>query len=257
LATFTNNPLGYVEVCKDFWPSGYDANNSAQFSVNSGPSFWVAGGACSAPIQVPAGTATVSETIGSNFFLYTVSTVSATDVSGTRLLTGPTVNPASVVVPYGGVGNETVVTFNNTVDPTQFKICKQETSADANLSGGTFNFTWSYGNAKGKLALKVAPVTAANPTGLVCSGLIAGPAVVDPNGKPIPVAISELPTSLLGVQLNSIGYQGNGSVVYDSTAGGHTPVQVSKAKTGGFCMDPGAGSNVVTFTNGRTPASPS
>ena len=62
---------------------------------------------------------------------------------GTRLLSGAHVNPASVVVPYGGVGNETVVTFTNVVDPTQFKICKQETSADANLSGGTFNFSYS------------------------------------------------------------------------------------------------------------------
>jgi len=73
-----------------------------------------------------------------------------------RLLTGggPTntvnysavpVNPASVTVPYGGVGNETVVTFGNVVDGTQFKICKQETSSDAMLSGSTFNFQWSYG----------------------------------------------------------------------------------------------------------------
>ncbi len=148
-ATFTNDPLGYIEVCKNFyetpfWDSvSYNGNNSAQFSVNGGPSFWVAGGACSAPIEVPAGTATVSEVIGSSFFLWNVSTLSATDVFGTRLLSGATVNPASVVVPYGGVGNETVVTFTNVVDPTQFKICKQETSADANLSGGTFYFGYS------------------------------------------------------------------------------------------------------------------
>jgi len=259
-ATFTNDPLGYVEVCKDFWPSGYDANNSAQFSVNGGPSFWVAGGACSAPIQVPAGTATVSETIGPDFFLYNVSTFSADDVFGTRLLSGDTVNPASVVVPYGGVGNETVVTFTNSVDPTQFKICKQETSADANLSGGTFYFTWSYSvdetTYSGEVvALTIGPVTPANPTGLVCSGMIWGPPVLDPNGKPIPVVVTELPTKLPGVQLDSIGYQGNGTVLYDSTDGGLTPVQVSLGDDGGFCMDPGAGINVVTFTNGSVGAS--
>ncbi len=264
-ATFTNDPLGYIEVCKNFyetpyWDSvSYNGNNSAQFSVNGGPSFWVAGGACSAPIEVPAGTATVSEVIGSSFYLWNVSTLSATDVFGTRLLSGATVNPASVVVPYGGVGNETVVTFTNVVDPTQFKICKQETSADANLSGGTFYFTWSYSvddsDYSGDVALTIAPVTAANPTGLVCSGLIWGPPVVDTSGDPIPVAISEDPTMLPGVQLDSIGYQGNGTVKYDSTYGGTDPVQVSLGDDGGFCMDPGAGINVVTFTNGSVGAS--
>ncbi len=270
-ATFTNDPLGYIEVCKNFyetpfWDSvSYNGDNSAQFSVNGGPSFWVAGGACSAPIEVPAGTATVSEVIGSSFYLWNVSTLSATDVFGTRLLSGATVNPASVVVPYGGVGNETVVTFTNVVDPTQFKICKQETSADANLSGGTFYFTWSYSvdesSYSGDVALTIAPVTAANPTGLVCSGLIWGPPVVDTTGAAIPVAITEDPTLLPGVQLDSIGYQGNGIVKYDSTSydgtyahDGTTPVQVSLKASGAFCIDPGAGINVVTFTNGSVGA---
>jgi hypothetical protein len=258
-ATFTNEPLGYVEVCKDFYPSGYDAGNSAQFSVNGGPSFWVAGGACSAPIEVPAGTATVSETIGAGFFLWNVSTFSATDVFGTRLLSGDTVNPASVVVPYGGVGNETVVTFTNTVEPTQFKICKQETSADANLSGGTFSFGYSYSIGataySGSVSLTIAPVTPSNPTGLVCSGLIWGPPVLDTSGDPIPVAIWENATTLPGVQLDSIGYQGNGSLIYDSTDGGLDPVQVSQGDIGASCIDPGAGINVVTFTNGSVGAS--
>jgi len=267
-ATFTNDPLGYIEVCKEFFSlttfDSLDSGNSGTFSVNGGPSFSVAGGACSAPIEVPAGTAIVSETIGPDFFLFNVSTESATDVFGTRLLTGDTVNPASVVVPYGGVGNETVVTFTNAVDPTQFKICKQETSADANLSGGTFYFTWYYDDTangypelsdSGTLSLTIAPVTASNPTGLVCSGLILGPDVIDPSGNPVPVFVSEDPTLLPGVQLDSIGYQGNGLVKYDSTYGGLDPVQVSLGKSGGFCMDPGAGINVVTFTNGSVGAS--
>jgi hypothetical protein len=145
------------------------------------------------------------------------------------------------------------------VEPTQFKICKQETSADANLSGGTFYFTWSYStNEKiysGDVALTIAPVSAANPTGLVCSGLIWGPPVLDTSGDPIPVVVTELSTTLPGVQLDTIGYQGNGSVLYDSTAGGLTPVQVSLGKSGAFCIDPGAGINVVTFTNGAVGAS--
>ncbi len=263
-ATFTNDPLGYIEVCKEFVSltsfDSFDSGNSGTFSVNGGPSFSVAGGNCSAPIEVPAGTATVSETIGPDFFLFNVSTGSATDIFGTRLLTGDTVNPASVVVPYGGVGNETVVTFTNAVDPTQFKICKQETSADANLSGGTFYFGYSYTvdgvtTTYDGIPLTIAPVTATNPTGLVCSGLILGPDVIDTSGAPIPVSIWEDSTALPGVQLDSIGYQGNGTVKYDSTYGGLDPVQVSLGKSGGFCMDPGAGINVVTFTNGSVGAS--
>jgi hypothetical protein len=79
--------------------------------------------------------------------------------------------------------------------------------------------------------------------------------VVDTTGAPIPVAISEDPTMLPGVQLDSIGYQGNGTVKYDSTYGGTDPVQVSLGDSGAFCIDPGAGINVVTFTNGSVGAS--
>ena len=67
----------------------------------------VQGGQCSSPIEVPAGTATVSEDLSANpaFYLESVSTVSASDPMGTRLLTGATTNPATVTVPYGDVGN--------------------------------------------------------------------------------------------------------------------------------------------------------
>jgi len=259
-ASFTNDPLGVVEVCKNFWPSGYDANDSATFSVNGGPSVTVAGGACSAPIWVPAGTAAVAETIGANFFLYNVSTKSATDPFGTRLLTADTVNPASVTVPYGGVGNETVVTFTNTVDPTQFKICKQESSPDANLSGQTFSFDWSYSDqnyedisASGSVSLTIES-TLANPTGLVCSGLIWGPPSIDPAGKVVPVMITEENTPIADVEATSITYQGNGSFAPggDSTNGGTTPQLVSGIGTAASCIDPAGGINIVTFTNART-----
>jgi hypothetical protein len=260
-AVFTNDPLGVVEVCKNFYPKSYDATYSGTFSVNGGPSFTVGGGACSVPIYVPAGTATVSElsTINdatglasSDFFLVHVSTVSATDPFGTRLLSGDLGNPASVTVPYGDVGNETVVTFDNVVDPTQFKICKQETSADANLSGSTFTFDYSYAAVSGSVNLTIAPVTAANPTGEVCSGLIWGPAPVDPSGNPIPIAISEESTDIPAVQVTGILYQGNGEVKYVPAL---YPVSVNDGGTATICFDPGSGINVVTYTNGRTAGS--
>ena len=254
-ANFWNDPMGWVEVCKDFAPSSYNATNWASFSVNGGAAISVQGGTCSSPIEVPAGTATVSETVSSNFYLTSVSTVSASDPLGTRLMSLPTANPATVSVPYGNVGTETVVTFTNTVDPTEFKICKQESSADANLSGSTFYFAWSYffddttytGTAP--VALTVGPVA----PGLVCSGLIQGPAAVDETGHLIRLTVIEEATIIPGVQTDSIAYQGAGSVVSDSTDGGLDPVVISNGDTAGFTINLGAGINVVTYTNGRTP----
>ena len=252
-ASFTNEPMGYVEVCKNFYPSYYDATNTATFLVNGGTSVTIQGGTCSAPIQVPAGTATVSEGAVANFLLYSVSTESTSDPFGVRLLTGggPSntvnysavpVNPASVTVPYGGVGNETVVTFGNVVDGTQFKICKQETSSDAMLAGSTFNFEWTYGRLSGHDALTIGSVA----PGLVCSDLDLGPYVVNTLGIGIPITITELSTAIPAVEATSIIYQGNGSVVSTTTL----PVLVTGG-TAGITITPGAGINVVTFTNGR------
>jgi len=266
-AVFSNEPMGWIEVCKTFNnDDGYVYNglNAAQFSVNGGAWFWVDGGACSAPIEVPAGTASVTEMVNGTFYLSNVSTESASDPFGTDLLSSdsPPANPAVVSVPYGGVGNETVVTFTNSVDQTQFKICKQETSADAYLAGDWFTFDYSFSDAgngyagiagSGSVSLQIAPITMANPTGLVCSGMISGPPAVDPSGNSIPVAVAEESTSIADVIVTSIGYQGNGSVLYDGA-----PADVTGSPVA-FCFDPvntvtGVVSpiNVVTFTNGRT-----
>ncbi len=265
-ATFTNDPLGVIEVCKEFVGQkdslgnlisdyNYNKGNSATFSVNGGATFTVAGGDCSAPIWVPAGTATVDESALPGFYISNISTVSASDPMGTRLLTGATVNPANVSVPYGGIGSETVVTYTDTVDPTQFKICKQETSSDANLSGATFDFAYSWSGGPvispdsiDLVQLTIAPSTTANPTGLVCSGLIEGPPSVNPGGGVTPITVAELPTDLPGVWATAGAYAGNGSVVSTSTF----PVYVSNGVPADVEFDPGAGINIVTFTNGAT-----
>ena len=255
-AMFLNDPQGFVEVCKYFDGkySLYNLENSATFSVNGGAPIMVRGGQCSAPIEVPAGTATVSETIGASFYLGSISTISASDPTGARLMTTSTANPATVAVPYGDVGTETVVTFTNIVDPTQFKICKQETSSDAALEGATFKFLWQYkgnpdfivGDPLGVVYLTIGSVA----PGLVCSGEITGPAVVDPWNNPIPITITEESTSIPAVEATSIVYAGNGLVLSNDTTAG--PVTVTGG-TAGIQFDPGAGENVVTFTNGRTP----
>jgi hypothetical protein len=258
-AVFSNDPLGFVEVCKTFDPSSYNnGSNYATFTVNGGAAFDVTGGQCSPAMAVPAGTATVEETavngVAANpdFIIENVSTMSASDPFGVRLLTGTRDNPASVTVPYAGpvpdsTGNETVVTFTDMPDPTQFKICKQETSPDANLSGQTFSFDYSFGETSSMTSLTIGPSTTDNPTGEVCTGLIDGPVVVDESGDPIPVTVSETGSTTSDVNVTDIQYQGNGSVCWWLTT--PTPTTDDSATV---VFDPGGGINVITFTDGRT-----
>jgi hypothetical protein len=280
-ATFTNDPQGWVEVCKKFDPWTYDAGYSASFSVNGGAPITVQGGECSAPIEVPAGTATVSElgtSPSSLFYLESVSTVSASDPIGGRLLTGggPTladphslpVNPASVTVPYGNESNETVVTFTDAIDPTQFKICKQEDSYNANLSGQTFDFSWSYERGglgiydevnndpsdSVSLTIGSVPVGQETPGGLVCSRLIWGPPAINPDGSTNPITVTEGSTTLEGVQADGYTLQGGGSIVWSGTSS--FPAVVSDGGSASVEFTPAAGENVLTFTNGRTPPPP-
>lgn len=263
-AEFTNEPMSYVEVCKEFntavgaAPSAaYNAAFSANFQVDGLTPVTVAGGACSAPMLVPAATATSVTELGvfenndpslnvsGDFFISDVSTLSASDPLGLRLLSAPSANPASVATPYGGVGNETVVTFTNTVAPSQFKICVDETSADANLVGQTVTFTyWFEGGSPGTVYLTLVPLTQ-SPDGLVCSGLIAGPLSINPDSSTNDVTVTETGITGAGaVQVTNITYAGNGSVDSLPSFPADLPASIT--------FDTGGGINVVTFTDGRT-----
>ena len=60
----------------------------------------------------------------------------------------PAATPITVSVPFGGVGNETLVTYTNGVNTGEFKICKTSSAtADGSgllLAGDTFWYTYSY-----------------------------------------------------------------------------------------------------------------
>ncbi len=75
------------------------------------------------------------------------------------------------------------------------------------------------------MSLQIAAITDANPTGLVCSGMIWGPPAVDPAGDPVPVKVTELPTTIADV-VSSIDVEGSATVVWNQTAGG--PVNVDR-----------------------------
>jgi hypothetical protein len=136
-ANFTNMAFGTIEVCKAAADPS-TATQSFQFSVNGGAPIAVHAGQCSLPIAEPAGTATVSEAGKANFHLVSVTATGPT--GDNRLVSGT--NPVTASTPFGGVENETVVTFTNAVNTGQFKICKQ--SPEPTLQGVTFSFIDSY-----------------------------------------------------------------------------------------------------------------
>lgn len=222
-ATFTNEAFGTLEVCKAAADQS-TATQTFQFSVNSGAPISVHAGQCSTPIAVPAGTATVYESGSANFHLVGVA------ANDGRLISGTTDNPATVSVPFGGVSNETVVTFTNAVNTGEFKICKA--SPEPSLQGVSFSFSYSY-TVNGVTTTGTASLKPGQ-----CSALSGDIPVVDPNGNPIAVGISEASTPT--VQVSNISVD-NGTLAGSDLAAGTATVYVNKGFT------------TVTYTNVRTP----
>ena len=237
-ATFTNEALGWVEVCKD----ALNAQGlSWNFTVNGGTSFPVAVGGCSAPIQVPAGTATIQE-LETNPN-YELQSVTAESLGVDSLLSGPTANgTVTVSVPFGGVAGETIATFTNAVKTGQFKICTAQTSPGAALAGQLFTYDYTY-TVNGMTTSSSVTLTELS-AGSVCSGLIGPVSIVNTDGSAVTVSVTAIAPSVSDVDLTSIVYQGGSSTV------SIPPTPATFPATMTFSM--GAGANVVTFTNGRT-----
>jgi hypothetical protein len=229
-ATFTNQADGTVEICKDAADPQTLGNGSNRFNfvVNGSIDIAVNAGHCSFAIVVPAGTATVDELPSTNFHVVSVTATGPTNDN--RLLSGS--NPVTVSVPFGGVGNETLVTYTNAVNTGQFKICK--TTSEPQIIGGvTFTFAWSY---------TLDGIPTSGTVGLTpgeCSGLLATIPVVDSSGNPVSVTVGEASTA--GVYVNTITYAGNGSLVSSNTASGWSS------------FDIGLGVNSITYDNEVTP----
>jgi len=224
-ATFTNMALGTVEICKDAADPS-TATQSFQFSVNSGAPITVHAGQCSLPIAVPAGTATVSEVVNANFHL--VSVLAVGPANDNRVVSGT--NPVTVSTPFGGVENETVVTFSNAVNTGSFKICK--VSSEPTLQGVpfTFNYTFTVNGVTTTGSVTQVPGT--------CSAVIGVIPVVDPDGKGIPVKVTEQSTPTVAVSSIVVA---NGTTTSSSLADGTV------------CFTVNQGVTTVTYTNVRTP----
>jgi hypothetical protein len=286
--TFTDTASGTVEICKNIDDSNFSlprggivegirpdhngdhgtTNGSIydptpfSFSVNGGAPITIESGSCSAPISVPAGTATVSEALSTDFHLLSMA---ATGPDGSsRLTSSPTTNPATVTVPYGGssnggVGNETLVTVTNQVDTAQYKICKTLAAGVPVGKSYTFSTTVDFGGVTSPYATGASSDTTLTPTGdgaagTVCSGLGSAIPVIAPDGTPTTVTTTE-GTSPFGytgdgkdiVEPTSVVYSGNGTAGDSSVyATGDTPAQ-DGTYYGSATL--GEGVNLMTFTN--------
>jgi len=240
--TFTNQAEGTIEICKDAAAGdNITLGQPFQFTVNGGAPITVLAGECSPAIAVPAGTATVDELASTNFHEVSVTAIgpdgSNRIISGTGI--APDLNPIVVSVPFGGVGNETLVTYTNTVNTGEFKICKT-TSATADgsgvlLAGDTFTFLYGYTvdavMTPGSVSLTI-PLNAQSGV-IVCSGILAVLPVQQANDAAVTVNITE--ESFLGVHVDGINYAGNGNTFdVDGPASS---------------FDVGIGVNVVTYDN--------
>jgi len=239
--TFTNQAEGTIEICKDYADPQTDGQ-PFQFTVNGGAPITVLAGECSPAIAVPAGTATVDELASTNYHEVSVTAIgpdgSNRIISGTGI--APDLNPITVSVPFGGVGNETLVTYTNAVNTGEFKICKTTSATNGVndgvlLAGDTFTFDYTYTVAglptPGTTSLTI-PTNAQSGV-IVCSGILATLPVVNADGTPVYVDIAE--DGFPGVYVDSVTYAGNGTNFgYEGAASS---------------FDLGIGVNAVTYDN--------
>src|SRR5262249_13094141 len=226
-ATFADQALGMLAICTNAADAS-TANQTFQLSALGSAPISVKAGQCSPSIRVPAGPATVLELARPTFSL---SFVQASD---SRLLSGPFDNPATVAVPFGGTADETVVTFTNGVDTGQFTLCQQ--SPEPSLQDTPFTLSVTY---------VVNGVTTSNDVSLMpgqCSALSADIPVVDADGNPIEVDVSEAPIPT--VQVSDIALDGAGTVGPRHLTAGTAPSTTPE------------GIPTPTYTNVRTPVVP-
>jgi hypothetical protein len=262
-ATFTNEALGTIEICKILddhvwmggqrggsWDSPYNGT-PFQFQVNGGAPFTVLAGQCSGPITVSAGTATVFELATPNF---TFQRYTAVGPDGTtRIARGShgVDNPITVNVPFGGVGNETLVTAINHVNTGQIKVCKINNGPSVGVYSFTFKTTYTNQGVMYTKNDTLHPTEAGVP---VCSGLTRPIPVVQPNGQPTTFTTTEGPSPYIHdefgnptVEPTSIVYGGNGQVIeIRAWQQGDT---IAQDGTYHGTATLGQGINVFTFTN--------
>jgi hypothetical protein len=241
--------IGTIEICKkipSFTFNGKTYNydglvftyivNGLQNSVQ------VASGHCSPPLQVPLnqdGTATITELPVYGFAIQSITT----QTGGNNPVNVPVANPANVAIPEGP---ETVVTYTNRVLTAGIKVCKLIASG-SEASAGTKDYSFTLGfSDDGFSATQFATATVhpPYPGSQSCTGVIgAVPVVVPFDGGWIKSGVVVTEISPVGTAVQSI--------TVDNPAPGSSP-SVLLGHNGSIAFLPGAGVDVVTFTNKAT-----
>ena len=238
--SFTNQAYGQLEICKHIAAVAGDPDYPGtvfRFSIDGGTTpIDVAAGACSLPQTVSAGSHTIQEVNLPYGFAF--SSATATGPLGQNRLTAAG-NPMTVTVPYLGAsdGGETQLDVYDTVLRARVKICKNiAPGSEASIDSLIYRF---------EINGRQVPGAVVEPPYPGCTGLLYDTPIVDANGNPVTITVTELPGR---------GFQVSGATV-DHVAPGTTP-SVTTGSGGGITFTPAAGTSVVTITNTFTPCTP-
>jgi len=222
---FTNEAFGWIEVCK----SSNTINQGIgafQFSVNGvALPLPLAVGGCSPAQLLPVGTTSITEAPTPH--------VTLTGVTGAAWTPGSNTATATVVF-----NQDNIVTFENEVNTGTLKICKQQTSQDANLQNTAFNLTYGFSNGLpgGSVTLKPGQCSGAIPTQIVTGNLV-----------PVTISITEGTSPIANVALTGVSLipgTGGDTIVTQPTY----PHLLSSPAT--VVLNSLEGTTQVTFTNG-------
>ena len=171
---------GFLEICKT--AAGPGVTGTFQFSV-AGVTVPVPVGACSAPVEVPAGAVTVTEEFQPGLVVAGISTSPSARLISRNLAS----RSVTVTVVEGDAPTQTVVTFANTTEWGQLKVCKV---AGPGVAEGT-NFVFLAGERAVNVLAGPAPGGFCTPAGyfLVGTGVTVAESV--PHGVQVTdVAVS-------------------------------------------------------------------
>jgi hypothetical protein len=244
--TATNNPTvtfrnqhidqgtGIIEICKKMTDAAYNGTTfTFKIPTATDPAnrqIQVDAGSCSPQIEVAFGPTDITEVIPEGFGLFSVT---ATDNVSHSLLLGTSGTTATVTP--GTKTNETLVTFTNRPLTVQLKVCKLiAVGSEAALGGKDFSFSVTYNNSPPFTVSVQHPYPGPN----TCTTLLLNQPVINPDGTKAVVTVKEV---------QGAGFLVSAITVSNAFTGTNPAIVLGP---GGYVtFNPGAGVDVVTFTN--------
>jgi len=137
---------GYLEVCKTSDVAN-PVSGSFNFTITSGATTLIRSvpvGACSGPLQLPSGQATITEAAVTSVGVNSITAIGLTDPTQRLVRSDLGAQTAVVTIVAGNISTETVATFRNFARPTGvLEVCKDAAPGTSFPAGTTFNFTIS------------------------------------------------------------------------------------------------------------------